>query len=68
MEQLQLFNMRKRYSFLVVGVFCMIFKDFPSQSYLVVMGTEANEEKWLGRVFLSFLVALYILFLGRLHI
>lgn len=47
MEQLQLFNMRKRYSFLSVSVFCMIFKDFPSQSYLVVMGTEANEEKWL---------------------
>lgn len=67
MEQLQLFNMRKRYSFLSVGVFCMIFKDFPSQSYLVVMGTEANEEKWLGGLFLSLLVALYILFLGRLH-
>lgn len=33
--------MRKRYSFLVVGVFCMIFKDFPSQSCLAVMGTEA---------------------------
>lgn len=47
MEQLQLFNMRKRYSFLSVGVFCMIFKGFPSQFYLVVMGTEANEEKWL---------------------
>jgi len=47
MEQLQLFNIRKRYSFLSVGVFCVVSKDFPSQSYLVVMGTEANEEKWL---------------------
>lgn len=54
--------MRKRYSFLSVGVFCVVSKDFPSQFYLVVMGTEANEEKWLGRFFLSFLVALYILF------
>lgn len=59
--------MRKRCSFLFVGVFCMIFKGFPIQSCLAVMGTEANEEKWLGRFFLSFLVALYILFLGRLH-
>ena len=59
--------MRKRYSFLFVGVFCMIFKDFPSQSYLVVMGNEGNEEKWLWGLFLSLLVALYILFLGRLH-
>lgn len=47
MEQLQLFNMRKRYSFLFVGVFCMIFKGLPSQSCLAVMGNEANEEKWL---------------------
>ncbi len=47
MELLQLFNMRKRCSFLFVGVFCVIFKDFPSPFYLVVMGTEANEEKWL---------------------
>ena len=47
MEQLQLFNMRKRYSFLSVGVFCMIFKGFPIQSCLVIMGNEANEEKWL---------------------
>lgn len=47
MELLQLFNMCKRYSFLSVGVFCMIFKGLPSQSCLVVMGTEANEEKWL---------------------
>lgn len=34
--------MRKRYSFLFVGVFCMIFKDFPSQFCLVVMGNEAD--------------------------
>lgn len=39
--------MCKRYSFLFVGVFCMIFKGLPSPFYLVVMGTEANEEKWL---------------------
>lgn len=39
--------MCKRYSFLFVGVFCMIFKDFPSQFCLAVMGNEANEEKWL---------------------
>jgi len=47
MELLQLFNMRKRYSFLSVGVFCMIFKGFPIQSCLVIMGNEANEVKWL---------------------
>lgn len=41
MEQLQLFNMRKRYSFLSVSVFCMIFKGLPSQSCLAVMGNEA---------------------------
>jgi len=39
--------MRKRYSFLFVGVFCIIFKGLPSQFYLVGMGNEANEEKWL---------------------
>ncbi len=39
--------MCKRYSFLFVGVFCMIFKGFPIQSCLAVMGNEANEEKSL---------------------
>ena len=39
--------MRKRYSFLFVGVFCMIFKALPSHSCLAVMGNEGNEEKWL---------------------
>lgn len=39
--------MRKRCSFLFVGVFCLIFKGFPIQSCLAVMGNEANEEKWL---------------------
>lgn len=39
--------MRKRYSFLFVGVFCMTFKGLPSQSCLAVMGNEVNEEKWL---------------------
>lgn len=42
MEQLQLFNMRKRYSFLSVSVFCVIFKDLLSPFCLVIMGTEAN--------------------------
>ena len=42
MELLQLFNMRKRYSFLSVSVFCMIFKDFPSPFCLVIMGNETN--------------------------
>ena len=39
--------MCKRYSFLFVGVFCMIFKALPSQSCLAVMCNEVNEEKWL---------------------
>lgn len=39
--------MCKRYSFLFVGVFCMIPKALPSQSCLAVMGNQANEEKWL---------------------
>ena len=47
MELLQLFNMRKRCSFLFVGVFCVVSKGLPSQFYLAVMGNEGNEEKWL---------------------
>lgn len=36
--------MRKRYSFLFVGVFCMIFKGLPSQSCLAVMGNEVTKK------------------------